>query len=304
MLALHRTPLCITLLAFVLITALFATLGATKGAAEWKFLDIVGEGGIALLAGICLVMMWASRPAGPVTSLLTIGLAGIMLGAWTDCLDEFFKVGANQSWDSWLEAVLMLGGAITLTVGLYFYRFEQLSLNAHLEKRERLFRDHRAFDRVTQVANADYLRRQLRAETAPGREPAALVLLDLDRFHLVNRAHGPAEGDRVLQGVTQLLLLNVRTGDLVCRYAGDRFAVLLPATTPQRAMRLAEHLRRVIEQWRHHPRDGTPPLALCARQASCRVEGDVDALLSNLDRMLDESSNTRVPHRAVHSAHA
>ncbi len=288
MLALHRAPLATSIALAISVFILYSTLGVAKPVSELHLLDVAGEGGTALLCATCLVLMLASRPAGRVTVLLTLGLGALMLGAWADCLDEFFKVPSTQSWDSWLEAVCMLGGGVMLTFGLHHYRLEQVTLNEHLHKRERLFRDHRSFDRITHVANAEYLRRQLAIESARAPDEAAsLVLLDVDGFHLVNRRHGPREGDRLLQAIAQLLLLNVRTEDLVCRYAGDRFAVLMPRTDLVRARRSAEQLRQMIELLRHHPRGSDVPLSLTARQVCGLVRGDAAALLEALDREMD-----------------
>ncbi len=292
MLSLHRTSLVVSAAALLLVFFLYASLGVLKPEATWQWLDIIGEGGTALLCGVWLVMMLSARPAGAVTSLLTIGLAGLMLGAWADCMDEFYKLSAVHVWDNWLEAACTLGGGLTLTAGLYFYRIEQLSLNEHLTKRERLFRDHRAFDRVTQLANADYLRKQLKAELDnAGTTRGSLILLDIDGFHAINREHGTREGDRVLQAVTHLLLLNVRRDDLVCRYAGDRFAVLLPATDTLQTLRMAEHLRRMIALMRHYPKAGNTPVSLSARHVCAAIEGNADALLDTLNQRLEAAGS-------------
>lgn len=288
MLALHRTPLAASIALAIVVFCLYASLGVAKPAAALHWLDVAGEGGTALLCGTCLILILAGRPAGFVTTLLTLGLAALMLGAWADCLDEFFKVPPTQSWDSWLEAVCTLGGGLVLTFGLHHYRLEQLALSEHLHKRERLFRDHRSFDRITHIANAEYLRGQLAIEASRAPEDAAsLVLLDVDHFHLVNRRHGSREGDRLLQAIAQLLLLNVRTEDLVCRYAGDRFAVLMPRTDPAQARRRAEQLRRTIELLRHYPRGADAPITLSARHACGLVRGDATALLETLNREID-----------------
>jgi len=47
-------------------------------------------------------------------------------------------------------------------------------------------------------------------------------------FSFVNRQYGIVEGDRILREIAHLLLMNIRKTDLVCRYAGDRFVILLP----------------------------------------------------------------------------
>ncbi|WP_226442812.1 GGDEF domain-containing protein [Quatrionicoccus australiensis] len=273
--------------------ALYANLGLAKPPALWKWMDIVGEGGTAIMAGIWTLLILGSRPSGRVTSLLAGGLAAIMLGAWVDCLDEFFAIPHDQYWDNLLESLLTPGGMLTLTIGLYYWRQEQWSLNEHMQKRERLFREHRSFDRITQLANADYLRRQLRLEQK--RQPqqsCALILLDLDNFHQISRAHGAGEGDRLLQAVSHLLLLNLRADDLLCRYAGDRFAILLPGATPAEASALAQHLEKAIASLAHHTRHGQR-LDLSARTTWGIPDCDEESFLSKLNRNLESLASQR-----------
>lgn len=286
MLRLHRIPLAAAVIALALILALYAGAGTSKD--SWTWIDVISEGGTALMAGVWMVIVLASRPSGLVTRLLALGLAGIMLGAWADCLDELFRVPKDHIWDNWLEDVCTLGGMLALTAGLYYWRHEQLALTAHLQKRERLFRDHRAFDRVTQLANAGYLREQLRIERArqPG-QPCALVLLDIERFHEVNRQHGYAEGDRVLQAVGHMLLLNMRNGDLLCRYAGDRFAVLMPGTTAADAHGLARHLCFMVRHMHHHAGGDVVRLRLRQAIAPADTGAAPEDLLAALNRSID-----------------
>jgi diguanylate cyclase (GGDEF)-like protein len=295
MLKLHRPYLILSALALLLFPLLYAGLGTPKPASHWKWLDILCEGGTAAMAGIWLLITLSSRPGGLVTRLLALGLAAIMLGSWADCLDEFFHVAKDQLWDNWLEALMPLG-MLTLTAGMYYWRLEQFSLNEHLRKRERLFRDHRAFDRVTQLAGADYLRAQIRLEHArnPG-QPCALVLLDIDGFHRINREHGQREGDRVLQAVGHMLLLNLRNEDLLCRYAGDRYAVLLPGMARLEAAELAGHLCVMVAGMRHAAAGGRVTLAL--RHACTLAEGDPDALLAELGKAIDNGGAALRPLR-------
>lgn len=288
MLKLHRPYLIAAACGLAACLALYAGAGALKPLETWRWMDIVGEGGTAAMAGIWFLLTLSSRPGGLVTRLLAGGLAAIMLGSWADCLDEFFRIGKEQLWDNWLEALLPLGMAV-LTAGMYYWRQEQFSLNEHLQKRERLFRDHRAFDRITQLANADYLRAQVALEHArrPG-QPCALVLLDIDGFHRINREFGQREGDRVLQAVGHMLLLNLRNEDLLCRYAGDRFAVLMPDTGQDQAAALAQHLCFMVGHLRHHAVQGQ--VALSMRHACSMAGGAPDALLAGLSRAVDAAS--------------
>ncbi|MES2257055.1 MAG: GGDEF domain-containing protein [Pseudomonadota bacterium] len=285
MLRLHRFPLAAALLSLPACFLLYAWIGSPKPVHLWRWMDIVGEGGTALMAGVWLLFTLSSRPGGLVTRLLGGGLAAIMLGSWADCLDEFFRIPKDQVWDNWLEALVPFG-MLLLTVGMYYWRQEQFRLNEHLHKRERLFRDHHGFDRITQLANADYLREQLRVEAARRpRGASALVLFDIDGFHLINRQFGQQEGDRVLQAVGHMLLLNLRSEDLLCRYAGDRFALLLPHTCADTADAMARHLCSMVGQMRHGAPQGRVPVTV--RFVAGALDADPDALLARLSLALE-----------------
>jgi len=71
----------------------------------------------------------------------------------------------------------------------------------------------------------------------------ALVLMDLDRFKFVNDFYGHLEGDLVLQRVGQILEGNCRRSDVVARYGGDEFVILMPETSMEQARQLASKLR-------------------------------------------------------------
>jgi diguanylate cyclase (GGDEF)-like protein/putative nucleotidyltransferase with HDIG domain len=71
----------------------------------------------------------------------------------------------------------------------------------------------------------------------------ALVLMDLDRFKFVNDFYGHLEGDVVLQRVGHILEQNCRSSDVVARYGGDEFVILMPETSVEQASQLASKLR-------------------------------------------------------------
>ena len=243
---LHRLKLAALLLAANAALLLHLGAGDLKPMSDWVWLDILGEGGSALLCLVWLGLVLKSRPAGRVTNFLAIGLGLVFLSWWVDALDEFILLPDAINWDHWLESAPMPLGLVLLTLGIYHWHREQLAISAQMEKRERLFREHLLFDKLTPLNTADYLRRQLQQSLVEARteqQPLSLVILDLDDFSQINRLHGHAEGDRVLQALTQLLLLNLRHRDLLCRLAGDRFVVLLPNTGAREAQLLAEELR-------------------------------------------------------------
>lgn len=284
----YRFSLSIIIMVAALCFVLYASLGSVKPLSDWKWVDIASEGGIALMSAVWSLIILSSRPSGSVTSLLAGGLSAIALGSWGDCLDEFFAIPHHHYWDNWFESLPTLAGVLALTSGLYLWRQEQFSLNEHMQKRERLFRDHRSFDRITQLANADYLRRQIHLdqERHPD-QPCALILLDVNQFHLINRQYGQREGDRLLQAISHLLLLNMRPDDLLCRYAGDRFAILMPDTNQAQANRTALHLEAAVNLLAHHTRESGDLILVSVRIACAVADADPDLILHELNAALE-----------------
>ncbi|WP_317930287.1 GGDEF domain-containing protein [Halioxenophilus sp. WMMB6] len=246
-LRLHFTKLALLLLLANALLLLYLGTGAWKPLAEWSGMDIVGEGGAGVLTFVWLCLILNSRPSGRITTLLTLGLGLMFIAWWADTLDEFIRLPEAVSWDHWLESLPMSLGMLILTYGLYHWHHEQLAISAQLQKRERLFREHRHFDRLTPLADANYLRQQIElCQQSEGQQPMTLIALDINDFDGINQQFGHAEGDRVLLAVSQLLLLSLRNDDLLCRLAGDRFVILLPRTGETQARVMAGELQQSI----------------------------------------------------------
>ena len=81
-----------------------------------------------------------------------------------------------------------------------------------------------------------------------GGEESTCAKLNLDRFSRINSSFGRAAGDAILRSVAVLLAGKVRSRDLVCRGEGDEFSILLPGTTLRDGWRLAERIRKSIEE--------------------------------------------------------
>lgn len=290
------------LLAVALATlAAFAAAGTLRDPVQW--LDLLAEGGTAAMVGVWAWVVLSSRPGGRVTLGLGGGLTLLMTGLWADGLDEVFRLDPAWAWLGDLESVLVPAGMAVLTAGLLLWRREQFVLSEHLQHRERLFRDHRAFDRLTQVADAGYLRRQIEAEARRDAQ-CSVVLLDLGAQSDVERAFGRREAARLLQAATHQILLNLRPNDLACRYAGERLAVLMPGTPPADARERGAHLVRMLAGMRFHARDAGEPMALRPRLACAPVQPDAQALMTALNRDLEDGAPTDpVPLGAAAAMH-
>lgn len=219
---------------------------------EINWLDVFSEGGAAVLALVWLLLILHSRPAGRVTQFLSMGLSCVFIAGFQDCLDEFLQFPEAIHWDHWIESGLMPIGLVLLTLGIYHWHKEQLSINEQLRKREQLFREHRGLDFTTDLNGADYLRKQLTQALATqgnGDTALALLFIDVDNFSEINRRYGHQQGDHLLRALSELILLSIRRHDLLCRYAGDRFALVLPNTGRLMAETIAQEIATMVKHF-------------------------------------------------------
>jgi len=75
----------------------------------------------------------------------------------------------------------------------------------------------------------------------------AFAMIDLDGFKPVNDKYGHVFGDRLLRAVASEISRSLRTPDVAARYGGDEFAVILPQTQPEGALRVCERIRKAVE---------------------------------------------------------
>jgi len=77
----------------------------------------------------------------------------------------------------------------------------------------------------------------------------SIIMIDIDHFKRVNDDFGHLLGDEVLRQVSNILAQQVRKSDIVCRYGGEEFAIIVPETTAVNAAKLAEKLRATVAAW-------------------------------------------------------
>jgi len=134
-----------------------------------------------------------------------------------------------------LISFLLEPAAVALDNALLLRRSEQLSCT----------------DDLTKLYNSRFLNATLRREVERSRRygtAVSLIFLDLDGFKVVNDEHGHLSGSRTLVEVGAVIRETVREVDVVSRYGGDEFTVILPQTGPEGAAIIAERIRARIEE--------------------------------------------------------
>ena len=179
----------------------------------------------------------ALRPGdGSAKPILPESLAAIALPIfYADQLHGVLYVESAQAQDFSDEEVLLLRTLADLIAGawhnaLSFQRAQEQAITDGLTG----VKTHRFF---MEALSAEWKR-----STRAGRN-FSLVLMDLDRFKFVNDFYGHLEGDLMLQRVGHILETNCRRSDVVARYGGDEFVILMPETNMEHARQLANKLR-------------------------------------------------------------
>ena len=161
-----------------------------------------------------------------------------------------------------------------------------MALRSHSEH-HRLTREHGAVtaqalqDPLTGLPNRRALDLRLAEEIgSPRSEPCSVALIDLDRFKDVNDARSHAAGDRVLQAIAACLRTTLRAHDLVTRYGGDEFVVVMPAT-PLPVARAA--LLRAAEAVAALPEDEAAGVTMSIGVVRAPLDGEPSAALAGAD---------------------
>jgi diguanylate cyclase (GGDEF)-like protein len=142
-----------------------------------------------------------------------------------------------------LMATALEGPAVALDNALTLQRAEALSVT----------------DDLTQLYNSRYLRQVLRREvkraSRSGR-PLSLLFIDLDGFKTVNDSHGHLAGSQALVEAAAVIRRSARETDVVARFGGDEFSIILPDTGSEGAVAVADRIRERVDEYRFLASEG------------------------------------------------
>ncbi len=156
-------------------------------------------------------------------------------------------------------------------------------------QRARILQSFMSRDGLTGLLNHTHMKEQIVVEVARSRRlrsPLSLAMIDVDRFKEVNDTHGHATGDRVLKSLAYLLRQRLRRTDVLGRFGGDEFAVLLTDTSAEKAAEVLEEVRAAFGQVIHPAEGTTVTCTLSVGVAGLEENADAQGLSDAADRAL------------------
>lgn len=150
-------------------------------------------------------------------------------------------------------------------------------------------------DSLTELPNRrgfDLLANQAIQEARRNQSPLCALLLDLDHFKELNDSHGHLAGDAVLRGFARQLSDNLRQSDIICRWGGEEFILLLKDNTPEQARQLGEKIRQQTEQSRFDYEGAQLRITTSIGLAELHPADALDQLIARADRALYRAKQT------------
>jgi diguanylate cyclase (GGDEF)-like protein len=148
-------------------------------------------------------------------------------------------------------------------------------------------------DGLTQIFNKRYFMEFLDREMARCKRysrPLTLIIFDLDHFKKVNDVYGHLAGDYVLKRCAGLIHdKNIRKEECFARYGGEEFAILLPDTTMERGVILAEKVRSMVDETRFEFENNIIPVSISMGVAQLKPDDGVEGFIKASDDKLYEA---------------
>jgi diguanylate cyclase (GGDEF)-like protein len=163
--------------------------------------------------------------------------------------------------------------------------YEEIKFQAHTDSLTRLW-NHGYFQNVLE---------QFIEDSRTSNTPVTLAMIDLDNFKAYNDILGHQKGDVALREIASILKSGMRSNDLVCRYGGEEFAIIMPNLTKQYAYNILERLRPAVEEvFTRLKKDiPAPPLTISSGIASFPFDArNKEGLIKKADEALYRAKET------------
>jgi diguanylate cyclase (GGDEF)-like protein/PAS domain S-box-containing protein len=206
------------------------------------------------------------------------------LNAWRD---TFFRAdGKPLSVETYATIIQGFFNETNGVVVVFREITQQLAIEKELEEAAH-------HDRLTGAFNRHFFDRLVEKECARSArlsKPLALLILDIDHFKLINDEHGHLAGDEVLKQLVNHISQRVRETDILTRWGGEEFALLLPETSLEGARELAESLRTSVEATELV--EGLPKLTISLGGTRIRTDESAKASFRRADEALYKAKDS------------
>ncbi|AZD71806.1 sensor domain-containing diguanylate cyclase [Pseudomonas chlororaphis] len=180
-------------------------------------------------------------------------------------------------------------------------------LNGVVRRFQRKIETQATLDSLTGLHNRrgfDLLAAQAMHEARRESKPLTALLLDLDHFKRLNDTYGHLAGDQVLSGFARHLESCLRKSDIVCRWGGEEFIVLLKDTDSATALKIAEKIRQLIEQQRYAYEGKNMQLTVSIGVTTLQADDTLHSLLSRADHAMYRAKQTGRNRTCVEMPHS
>lgn len=170
-------------------------------------------------------------------------LTGIMIFISTAGLAALLAAGRRNTYNSYIIHICLL---FMLILACTIQHFAMQTLKKQISR----LMEHSSTDKLTELYNRNYLDLFLEKQietSSKSKTPVSIIMVDLDHFKEINDNYGHVVGDHVLTIFAGVVLKCVRKTDIIARYGGDEFIVVLPDTDTETAESIAERIRRDVE---------------------------------------------------------
>ena len=149
--------------------------------------------------------------------------------------------------------------------------FRQIEIRKELKIKNMLIREEAKHDKLTGIYNRNFFDSVMEYETSRAKrykEHLTIIVVDIDHFSNYNNTYGHHVGDEVLKRVAQLMDENTRETDIVARWGGEEFVIILPSIDLAGGVRVAEKIRKIIETDKKLADNNIPNVTISAGVAS------------------------------------